>query len=471
MKTKMIATIGPASSSKEVLQKMITAGLDVCRLNFSHGTYKQHEEVINNVRAINKEMNTHVPILADLQGPKIRVGEMKENTILKDGSILLIANKKCVGDEKKFSVSYSSFAKDVNVGEKILMDDGKIMLECIGKTEEGLKVKVLHGGVLSSKKGINLPNTKLSVPCLSEKDIEDVKFIVEKKAEWIALSFVRSAADIIELRHVISNLRAERKPNIIAKIEKPEALEDIDNIIKEADGIMVARGDLGVEIPLEEVPLAQKMIIKKTNALSKPVIIATQMMENMVENIHPSRAEVNDVANSVMDGADALMLSAETSVGKFPVEVVQTMQRIISQVEDFEDIYYKNNQPKSKNNIRYISDSVLYTACSLAQEINAKAIIAMTQSGYSAYKLSGQRPRANIYIFTNNKAILSTLNLLWGVEGFFYDKHISTDHTIEDIQYYLKKRGKIKEGDMIVNTSTTPLQENGKTNMLKLSVV
>jgi pyruvate kinase len=471
MKTKMIGTIGPVSSSKEVLQKMITAGLDVCRLNFSHGTYKQHEDVINNVRSINKEQNTHIPILADLQGPKIRVGEMKENTVLIDGSILLIANKKCIGDEKKFSVSYSNFAKDVNVGENILMDDGKIMLECIEKTEEGLKTKVVHGGVLSSKKGINLPNTKLNVPCLSEKDIEDVKFIVEKEAEWIALSFVRSAADIIELRHVISNLRAERKPNIIAKIEKPEALEDIDNIIKEADGIMVARGDLGVEIPLEEVPLAQKMIIRKTNALSKPVIIATQMMENMVENIHPSRAEVNDVANSVMDGADALMLSAETSVGKYPEEVVQTMQRIISQVEDFEDIYYKNNQPKSKNNIRYISDSVLYTACSLAQEINAKAIIAMTQSGYSAYKLSGQRPRANIYIFTNNKAILNTLNLLWGVEGFFYDKHISTDHTIEDIQYYLKKRGKLKEGDMIVNTSTTPLQENGKTNMLKLSVV
>jgi len=471
MRTKIIGTIGPASSSKEVLQKMIMAGLDVCRLNFSHGKHEQHEDVINNLRAINKEQNTNIPILADLQGPKIRVGEMKENTILKDGNTLLIVNEKCIGDETKISVSYANFTQDINLGEKILMDDGKLMLECTKKTEEGIEAKVIHGGILGSHKGINLPNTKLNVPCLSEKDIEDVKFIVDKEVEWIALSFVRSAADIIELRHVISNLRAKQKPNIIAKIEKPEALEDIDNIIKEADGIMVARGDLGVEIPLEEVPLAQKRIIKKTNTLSKPVIIATQMMENMVENIHPSRAEVNDVANSVMDGADALMLSAETSVGKFPVEVVQTMQRIISQVEDFEDIYYKHYQPKQKHNSRYITDSVLYTACNLSQEISAQAIVAMTQSGYSAYKLSSQRPRAKIYIFTNNRSILNTLNLLWGVEGFYYDKYISTDHTIEDIQYFLKKVGKLKEGDMIINTATTPLQEYGKTNMLKLSVV
>jgi pyruvate kinase len=281
---------------------------------------------------------------------------------------------------------------------------------------------------------------------------------------------VRHAEDLKELQALIE-ANSEYKIPIIAKIEKPEAVANIDKIIPYCDGLMVARGDLGVEIPLEEVPLAQKMIIKKTNALSKPVIIATQIMENMVENIHPSRAEVNDVANSVMDGADALMLSAETSVGKFPVEVIQTMERIISQVEDFEDIYYKHYQPIIENNPRYITDSVLHTACNLAKESNAKAIVAMTQSGYSAYKISSQRPRAKVYIFTNNRSILNTLNLLWGIEGFYYDKYISTDHTIEDIKYYLKKIGKVKEGDLIINTATTPLQDYGKTNMLKLSIV
>jgi len=324
-----------------------------------------------------------------------------------------------IGDDKTISVSLKSICQDVRKGDRILLDDGKIVLESLGVEKNKLKALVIQGGEISSRKGMNLPDSKLSVPCLSEKDIADISFLVEMQAEWIALSFVRSAADIIELRHIISNLRLEHKPYIIAKIEKPEAIEDFDNILKETDGIMVARGDLGLEIPLEKLPLTQKMIIKKTNAQSKPVIIATQMMENMIYNIYPSRAEVNDVANSVMDGADALMLSAETSVGKYPVEVIQTMQRIISQVEDFEDIYYKHHQSKIKNNSRFITDSVLYTACSLAKDSEAKAIVAMTQSGYSAFKLSAQRPKAKIFIFTNNKAIINTLNLLWGVEAFY----------------------------------------------------
>jgi pyruvate kinase len=471
MRTKIVATIGPASAEKEILKKMIVSGLDVCRINLSHGNYAQHKEVIKNIKQLNAELGTNVPILGDLQGPKIRLGEVKENTFLEEGKKINIIAEDIVGDDKTISVSLKSICQDVHKGDRILLDDGKIVLESLGVEDNQLKALVIQGGVLSSRKGMNLPDSKLSVPSLTEKDIADISFLVEMQTEWIALSFVRSASDIIELRHIISNLRAEHKPYIIAKIEKPEALEDFDNILKEADGIMVARGDLGLEIPLERLPLTQKMIIKETNAQSKPVIIATQMMENMIYNIYPSRAEVNDVANSVMDGADALMLSAETSVGKYPIEVIQTMQKIISQVEDFEDIYYKHHQSKIKNNSRFITDSVLYTACSLAKDSEAKAIVAMTQSGYSAFKLSAQRPKAKIYIFTNNKAILNTLNLLWGVEAFYYDKYISTDHTIEDIHYFLIKKGELKEGDMIINTASTPLQDYGKTNMLKLSCV
>ncbi len=471
MRTKIVATIGPASADKKMLKKMIVSGLDVCRINMSHGNHAQHKEVILNIQQLNAELGTNVPILGDLQGPKIRLGEVKENTFLEKGDTINIIADEVIGDNETISVSLKTICKDVHEGDRILLDDGKIVLESLGVEDDKLKALVIQGGIISSRKGMNLPDSKLSVPCLSEKDIIDIGFLVEMQAEWIALSFVRSAADIIELRHVISSLRAEHKPYIIAKIEKPEALEDFDNILKEADGIMVARGDLGLEIPLEKLPLTQKMIIKQTNAQSKPVIIATQMMENMIHNIYPSRAEVNDVANSVMDGADALMLSAETSVGKYPVEVIQTMQKIISQVEDFEDIYYKHHQSKIKNNSRFITDSILYTACSLAKDSEAKAIVAMTQSGYSAFKLSAQRPKAKIYIFTNNKAILNTLNLLWGVESFYYDKYISTDHTIEDIHYFLVKKGELKEGDMIINTASTPLQDYGKTNMLKLSCV
>jgi pyruvate kinase len=471
MRTKIVATIGPASAEKNILKKMLLAGLDVCRINMSHGNYAQHKKVIQTIKQLNKELGTNVPVLGDLQGPKIRLGEVKKDTFLKKGEIINIIAEEIIGDDKTISVSLKSICQDVRKGDRILLDDGKIVLESLGVEKNKLKALVIQGGEISSRKGMNLPDSKLSVPCLSEKDIADISFLVEMQAEWIALSFVRSAADIIELRHIISNLRLEHKPYIIAKIEKPEAIEDFDNILKETDGIMVARGDLGLEIPLEKLPLTQKMIIKKTNAQSKPVIIATQMMENMIYNIYPSRAEVNDVANSVMDGADALMLSAETSVGKYPVEVIQTMQRIISQVEDFEDIYYKHHQSKIKNNSRFITDSVLYTACSLAKDSEAKAIVAMTQSGYSAFKLSAQRPKAKIFIFTNNKAIINTLNLLWGVEAFYYDKYISTDHTIEDIHYLLIKKGELKEGDMIINTASTPLQDYGKTNMLKLSCV
>ncbi len=470
-KTKIVATIGPASSSKEVILKMAEAGLDVCRLNFSHGSHEDHLKVINIIHEINKENKMHLAILADLQGPKIRIGEVENNGVeLKDGDELIFTTTPGIGNNKKVYITYPQFPKDVTSGEKILVDDGKIILTVINSNKKDeVLTKVVHGGILCSKKGVNLPNTKVSIPCLTEKDLNDLDFILQNRIQWVGLSFVRSASDIIELKHIITSKAKYRKPNIIAKIEKPEALEDIDNIIKEADGLMVARGDLGVETPIESVPHMQKMLVRKCIESAKPVIIATQMMESMITNVTPSRAEVNDVANSVIDGADALMLSGETSVGAHPVIVIETMQKIINQVESAENIYYKNCVPKNQNHPRYLSDSIICNAIQLAQQVDAKALIAMTHSGYSAYKISSLRPKSHIYIFTNNHSLLSTLSLVWGIRGFYYDKFISTDHTIEDIISKLRKDCYIKEDDYVVNIASTPIDEKGMTNMIKLS--
>jgi len=470
-KTKIVATIGPASSSKEVISQMALAGIDVCRLNFSHGSHEDHLKVINIIHSINKENKSHLAILADLQGPKIRIGEVENNAVkLVNGAELIFTTNPCVGNNQKVYITYPQFPKDVNVGENILVDDGKISLSVIKTNNiDEVVTKIIHGGILSSKKGVNLPNTKVSIPSLTEKDLKDLDFILENRIQWVGLSFVRSASDIIELKHIIATKAKDRKPNIIAKIEKPEAILDIDNIIKEADGLMVARGDLGVETPIETVPHVQKMIVRKCIAAAKPVIIATQMMESMITNVTPTRAEVNDVANSVMDGADALMLSGETSIGNQPVVVIETMQKIINQVESTENIYYKNCIPQNKNHSRYLSDSIISNAINLAQQVEAKAVIAMTHSGYSAYKISSLRPKCQIFIFTNNHSLLSTLNLVWGIRGFYYDKFISTDHTIEDIIYKLKKDNYIKEDDYIINIASTPIDDKGKTNMIKLS--
>jgi pyruvate kinase len=472
-KTKIIATIGPACADPDVLKKMIIAGVDVCRLNFSHGSHEDHLKIIETVHAVNKELHTHIALLADLQGPKLRIGEVENNGVeLVQGAKIVFSNQKCIGTAEKVYMSYPEFPKDVKPGEKVLVDDGKLMMRVITTNgHDEVVAEVVYGGTLRSKKGVNLPNTKISQPCLTEKDLKDLEFAVKHKVQWVALSFVRSAADIIEIKHVINKLTSGKKPLIMAKIEKPEALVEIDGIIAEADGLMVARGDLGVEIPLESVPLIQKNIVKKCIQAAKPVVIATQMMEGMINNFSPTRAEVNDVANAVMDGADALMLSGETSVGLYPVEVIATMQRIISQVEAFEDIYYRHVIPASDNSDRYISDSVIYSACEMAHITNADAIVAMTHSGYSALKLASQRPRSNIFIFTNNHAILSKLNLVWGIRGFYYDKWISTDHTIEDIIFRLKKMGYVGEGDLVINIASTPISEKGKTNTIKLSKV
>ncbi|MCT4562048.1 MAG: pyruvate kinase [Crocinitomicaceae bacterium] len=469
-KTKIVATIGPASDQHDVLKQMFEEGVNVCRLNFSHGSHADHAKNIQLIHQLNEETNLNVAILADLQGPKIRTNEMEgSGAELIPGNEVIISAEKVVGTAEKFSINYELLPRDVKSGEKILLDDGKIILEVISTDgSKEIKAKVINGGILKSKKGVNLPNTKISMPSLTDKDKEDLKFALEHNVDWIALSFVRSARDIIELKHLIS--QAKVKSKVISKIEKPEALEDIDEIIAESDGLMVARGDLGVEIPYQNVPLIQKMLINKCRMNAKPVIVATQMMESMIENITPSRAEVNDVANAVLDGADAVMLSGETSVGNYPVEVIRTMTNIVKEMESFEGIYNKEELPE-KNQDRFISDSICFNAVRLAQRVEANAIITMTFSGYTAYKIASQRPKAPVYVFTGNKDILTQLNLVWGVQAFYYDKRVSTDHTIADIKYLMKKQNLLKLGDLVINVASIPIEESGKSNMLKLSYV
>jgi pyruvate kinase len=467
-KTKIIATIGPATESKVNLEKIIKAGVNVCRLNFSHGSHEDHLKVIKNIAEINKEQGIHIATLGDLQGPKLRVGKMEENTLLVDGNEITFTSEDCLGNAERVYMNYKNFAKDVKAGEFIRLDDGKLemqILETNGK--DTVKAKITQGGVLKSNKGVNLPNTVISLPSLTEKDLADLDFALEHNLDWIGLSFVRSARDIIELKGIIS--ANNKKAKVIAKVEKPEAVENIDEIIKEADAIMVARGDLGVEIPMEKVPIVQKMIVEKCIKYSKPVVIATQMMESMIESSTPTRAEVNDVANAVLDGADAVMLSGETSVGKFPIYVIEAMVKILQETGDFRLTETSEEKNPERSPDRFITDSICFNASNLADKTEAKAIVTMTFSGYTAFKISSKRPKAHIFVFSGNKELLTKLSLVWGVTTFYYDKMVSTDHTIADIHYMLKKGGHVKEGDLIINTASIPLEESGKTNMLKLS--
>ncbi len=469
-KTKIVATLGPASSSKEVLKKMFEEGLNVCRLNFSHGGHDGHLIAIQIIRELNEEMGLNVAILADLQGPKIRTHEMENNGVdLINDSIVTISIDKVLGTASRFSINYEKLPQDVNPGERILLDDGKIQLEVVSTNRiNEFTAKVIHGGKLSSKKGVNFPNTAISMPSLTEKDLLDLEFAIEHKVDWIGLSFVRNATDIHELKKIIESRSSNAK--VIAKIEKPEAVKDIDDIIEASDALMVARGDLGVEVPYQTVPLIQKMIINKARVNAKPVIVATQMMETMITNITPTRAEVNDVANAVLDGADAVMLSGETSVGAHPIEVIKTMAKIVSEMETFDGIYNKEEIPE-KNQDRFITDSICFNACRLAQRVEANAILTMSFSGYTAYKTASQRPKAPIYVFTSNRSILTQINLIWGVQGFYYNRRISTDATIADIKNILKDLNLVQTGDLVVNIASIPLEELGKSNMIKLSNV
>ena len=471
--TKIIATLGPASSGKEVIRKMILEGVDVFRLNFSHSTQAEHLKLIQIIHALNLELNTHVSVLADLQGPKLRVGAIENNLIhLDEGDIVTFVTEKCIGTKNHIYMSYQGFPRDVRVGEAILIDDGKIKLEVTETNSiDVVKAKVIYGGPLSSNKGVNLPDTKVSLPSLSEEDISNAVFALKQGVDWIGLSFVRKTSDILDLRKIITDQNA--RAGIIAKIEKPEALLEIDRIIELADGIMIARGDLGVEIPFDEVPLIQKLIVGKCIMQSKPVIIATQLMESMITNFRPTRAEANDVANAVLDGADALMLSGETSVGNYPVETINSMQRIIDYTEKntnrtnpFEALHIP-----LKTSPTYLADSICFNAAKLAEQVGAKAIISFTHSGYTVLKISSYRPQANIYAFTNNKKLVQQLSLVWGVKPFQLNSYNQLNTAVTKSVEILKAEKLLVDGDCVVFVGSTPLNEHGSTNMLKVSFI
>ena len=470
-KTKIVATLGPACSSKEVIKNMVDAGVNVFRINFSHADYTDVSERINIIRELNEEFGYTTSILADLQGPKLRVGVMKEDVVVSKGDLITFTTAEDVlGTASRVYMNYKEFPKDVNPGERILLDDGKLIFE-VTKTDKNTEVEavVVQGGPLKSKKGVNLPNTKVSLPALTQKDIKDALFAIENKVDWIALSFVRTPKDLEELQDLIAK-HSDHKIPFIAKIEKPEAVENIDKIVAFCDALMVARGDLGVEVPAEEVPLIQKKLIHRAKTARIPVIVATQMMETMITSLTPTRAEVNDVANSVMDGADAVMLSGETSVGNYPVEVIETMTRIIKSVEDSPLIKVPLSPPSIRTN-RFITKSICYHAAIMADAINAKAITTLTNSGYTAFQISAWRPKSHILVFTSNKRILTQLNLLWGVRAFYYDKLVSTDDTIDDINKICVDRNYVNKGDMLINLAAMPVIDKGMVNTLRVSEI
>lgn len=470
-KTKIVATLGPACSSKEVIKDMIDAGVNVFRINFSHADYTDVKERIDIIRELNDEFGYTTAILADLQGPKLRVGVMKEDVVVNPGDIITFQTAEDVpGTKERVYMNYLSFPKDVNPGERILLDDGKLIFEAIetnGSTE--VVCKVIQGGPLKSKKGVNLPQTKVSLPALTKKDIKDALFAIENQVDWIALSFVRTPKDLEELQDLIAK-HSDHKIPIVAKIEKPEAVENIDKIVAFCDGLMVARGDLGVEIPAHEVPLIQKKLIHRAKTARIPVIVATQMMETMITSLTPTRAEVNDVANSVMDGADAVMLSGETSVGNYPVQVIEKMTQIIEAVEDSPLIQVPQTPPNVRTK-RFITKSICYHAALMANEIKAKAISTLTNSGYTAFQISAWRPQAHVLVYTSNKRILTQLNLLWGVNAFYYDKFVSTDDTVDDINKIAKENGFVQKGDMLVNLAAMPVVDKGMVNTLRISEI
>ncbi len=469
-KTKIVTTIGPATSSKENLQKLIAAGAHVCRVNFSHGSYEEHAHVIKNIRELSREMNLEVSILADLQGPKLRIGEIENNQVLlNDSDMFSIVTHPCIGNKSMAYMTYEQFPCDVKEGEDILIDDGKIRLTVISTNgKDTVQTRVVNGGILSSHKGVNLPNTAVSLPCLTDKDIEDLNFALSQNVDWIGLSFVRKSTDIIELKERIKKQKSHAF--VIAKIEKPEALAELDNIIDVSDGIMVARGDLGVEMPFDRVPSIQKEIVQKCLIYSKPVIIATQMLESMITTFRPTRAEATDVANAVLDGADALMLSAETSVGKFYAESVTAMKQIITYTEQNNYHYYRYHQTK-ENDRTFLSDDICVTACKLAEQSKAKAIVAFSHSGYTAYQIASYRPQSELYVFTNNEHLIPKLSLLWGTTLFYASTYKTIDESIQEATQILVEKGLLMKDDVVVFVGSTPIKAKGRTNMIKLSKI
>ena len=467
-KTKIIATIGPATSSKKQLRSLIEKGVTVCRLNFSHFSHDEAKKTISKIKEINQELGVHTAILADLQGPKIRVGDLEKPIKIKKGSEVVFSTKI---KKQTVHINYKNFAKDIKAKDVVLLDDGKLKLEVVStNNKDTVVLRVVFGGVLNARKGVNLPNTTISLPCLTRKDIRDLDFILTQKIEWIGLSFVRKAKDVKDLKKIIKSRKSSQK--VIAKIEKPEAIKNIQKIIEASDAVMVARGDLGVEVPLQKVPVYQKMIVNKCIINSKPVIIATQMLESMTENPTATRAEVNDVANSVIDGADALMLSGETSTGKYPIKTVVAMRNIIRDVENSEHSISKNTENRElQQDERFLTNSICLNATEIARQTKAKAIITITYSGFNTIKVSSFRPQAFIYMFTNNHNILNTLSLVWGVQGFYYEGASTTSQTIKETKEILKQQKFLRKGDLVVNIASMPARQRGTTNMMKISKI
>jgi len=468
-RTKIVATIGPSSLSKNKIRKMILSGLNICRINFSHCSHENALTLICIIDELNDELNSHVAIIGDLQGPKLRIGNVENNSLLLKGETVIIKAGREISNKKEIYVNYPTIVNDVKNKEKILLDDGKIVLKIVTTQNNSIVCDILQGGKLSSNKGLNLPNTKITLPSITKKDYRDLLFCMKQNLEWVALSFVRTGKDLVALKKIIKESHSNCK--IIAKIEKPEAIKNLNAIISHADALMVARGDLGIEMHTQKVPVLQKKIVRASRRKAKPVIIATQVMESMTNSLVPTRAETNDAANAVFDGADALMLSGETAIGKYPIKVVRTISKIILDVEASDERLHFNKFYPVQSNRRYISDSICYQASEIATQVGAKAILAFTSSGYNAQKISSNRPNAHICVFTHNRKLLNMLSLIWGVFGFYYNKFDSTDNTIEETQNILKSEKIIKSGDFVINIASMPIKEKGMTNMLKLEKI
>ncbi|MDZ7743433.1 MAG: pyruvate kinase [Bacteroidota bacterium] len=467
-RTKIIVTLGPASANEKTITEMMRAGVDVFRLNFSHGTHEVHQKTIEIIRKLNKSLSVNVAILVDLQGPKIRVGTLENDAIeLQEEQEVILTTRNLKGNRNRIGVDFKDFARDVKASETVLLDDGKIKLEVIESDgEENVRCLVKHGGKLLSRKGVNLPDSNLSLPSITEKDRKDAEFALKLRVDWMALSFVRKARDVEALRNILEKNGSSAR--IIAKIEKPEAVREIDAILDVSDAIMVARGDLGVEMPFDRIPLIQKDLVKRCIEMAKPVIIATQMMESMISNFRPSRAEANDVANAVLDGADALMLSAETSIGEYPLEAVKSMQTIINWTEEHGYQFHREHRPDQERE-DYLPNSICFNAQKMAEQSKASALITFTHSGNTVFRVASHRPRARIFAFTDSEILLQQFSLVWGVQAFLFSMTRSSDEFFEQTTAFLLEKDLIGSKDIIIHIGSIPIPERTDTNMMKIS--
>lgn len=470
-KTKIVCTIGPSSNTREKIQQLISGGMNVARLNFSHGSHEDHKKVIHHLREVADEMNVSLPILMDLQGPKIRVGKMKDGAQQIDpGQYVNLTPEDIEGNQEIVPIDYPYLFQDAREGDIILMDDGLLEFKIVKIENHEITARCEVGGVLKSRKGVNLPNVKLSISAITEKDVKDLDFGISEGIDFVALSFVRYADDV---QNIISKIRARgSNAGVIAKLEKPEALEQIDEIIEEADGLMVARGDLGIEIASERVPLIQKEIIRKCKQAGKPVITATQMLESMVNNPRPTRAESSDVANAVLDGTDAVMLSGESASGKYPIEAVQQLNKICRNVESRATIIYRNleyNKPEWKE--KQVVESLSYSCISIADSVDAKAISVITHSGTTARRIAKYRPIVPVIAFTESEEVRRQLNLVWGVTPVKLDRIFDTDKSVKLMEDYLRDEGLVNTEDRVVIATGIPVSKRGTTNMVKVSTI